>query len=353
MFSRTLRKACIKRTEASNGEEAKEFQPGVQTETTAKEHYFAWEAPGNGFLQILSKQRAFPSFIYPYPGSQEYVGLGLFGLRREIIGASELTLFPNMDMLPVRLTFGTGRHQLERARFPANMLKIISLREQVYYYLREEMHLGRLLPGQSIDLARIAAQLGISKTPLRDALIQLEAEGFVDIIPRRGVRVAALSLTDVKNLYDMIGIIEGGIIVTCFHKADSELFDRLQTLNDEMRQAVDEEDFDRYYNLNLEFHGAVVGLSDNEEMKRQLLLMKQRLYDFPRRRYIKEWEQYNCGEHQEMIESFRRGDPDEACRVLRDAHWSYRVQEKYIKSFYSKVAAQLEAEKKLREDRNT
>ena len=60
------------------------------------------------------------------------------------------------------------------SRNQANLLNLKSLREQVYYYLRDEMHSGRLHPGAAIDLSGIAKMLGISKTPLREALIQLE-----------------------------------------------------------------------------------------------------------------------------------------------------------------------------------
>ena len=70
------------------------------------------------------------------------------------------------------------------------------------------MNLGFLLPGSTINIGEIAKQLGISKTPLRDALIHLEMEGFVTILPRRGVRVNVFELQDVKNAYDAIGLVE-------------------------------------------------------------------------------------------------------------------------------------------------
>ena len=63
------------------------------------------------------------------------------------------------------------------------------MREQVYEYLRDEISNRKLLPGATININEISRQLGISKTPLRDAIIQLETEGFVTILPRRGVTV--------------------------------------------------------------------------------------------------------------------------------------------------------------------
>lgn len=66
------------------------------------------------------------------------------------------------------------------------MIYVKSLREQVYEFLRKELTEGKLIPGSSVNLTEISEQLGISKTPLRDALIQLEAEGFVTIAPGAG-----------------------------------------------------------------------------------------------------------------------------------------------------------------------
>jgi DNA-binding GntR family transcriptional regulator len=70
----------------------------------------------------------------------------------------------------------------------------ISLREQVYHFFRQQMQSGMLAPGASINLNEISKKLAISKTPLRDALIQLETEGFVTILPRRGIIVNKLPL---------------------------------------------------------------------------------------------------------------------------------------------------------------
>jgi DNA-binding GntR family transcriptional regulator len=93
-------------------------------------------------------------------------------------------------------------------------LNVLSLREQVYTYLRQQMSLGILVPGSTINIGEIASQLGISKTPLRDALIHLEVEGFVTILPRRGFCVNVLVLRDVRNAYDAIGMVEASIVMS-------------------------------------------------------------------------------------------------------------------------------------------
>jgi len=227
------------------------------------------------------------------------------------------------------------------------MLNLTSLREQVYLYLREQMHNGKLLPGSTIDLNEISKQLGISRTPLRDALIRLECEGFVQILPRRGVRVAALTLQDVKELYEIIGTLEGGVIETHFDHLDAECISRMEDLNQRMREAMKKEDFNSYYELNLDFHNVFLDLSDNVKLRELLDSLKRRLYDFPRRSYIKDWELQNCDEHDQFIGRIKAGDCKGAVRIMRDVHWSYEAQERHIKRFYYKVVEHIRAEREL------
>ncbi len=221
-------------------------------------------------------------------------------------------------------------------------LNIKSLREQVYEYLRNAMNRGGLLPGSSINPSQMSQQLGISKTPLRDALIQLETEGFVTILPRRGVIVNKLSLQDIKNFYEIAGALEAAVIVSFFHELNSSRIEKMKQFNSEMKTAITYEDFDTYYKKNLSFHNVFLELSDNEALLKIVMPIKQRLYDFPRLGYIKEWELNNCNEHQQFIELVEKGDCNGAASIMRDVHWSFSVQEKYIKQFYSLVNKQIQ-----------
>ncbi len=215
-----------------------------------------------------------------------------------------------------------------------NQLNVLSLREQVYTYLRRQMNLGELLPGSTINIGEIAEQLGISKTPLRDALIHLELEGFVTILPRRGVRVNVLELKDVKNAYDAIGMVEASIVVDCYDRIKPHHISKLEKLNDIMSRDVEKRDYSRLFNTNIQFHNVYLDISDNELIKKFILPTKQRLYDFPRQNYISEWEIKNCEEHNRFITCLKQGDPEKAANVLRDIHWSFEYQKKYIKQFY-------------------
>jgi DNA-binding GntR family transcriptional regulator len=215
------------------------------------------------------------------------------------------------------------------------IFEIRSLREQVYDYLRDEMHHGRILPGSFLNLNEISQRLGISKTPLRDALIQLECEGFVTILPRRGVLVKKLTIDDVRNILEVVGALESTVIFSVFDTLRPRHLQKLESLNRTMTEAVEREDFDAYYKLNIDFHDVFLDLNRNDEIRRIVTPLKQRLYDFPRRTYIKEWELINCGEHRQLIDFVREGKPQEAASLWRHSHWSFDAYEKFIRRFYA------------------
>ena len=102
-----------------------------------------------------------------------------------------------------------------------------------------------------------------------------------------------------------------------------------------MQKAIDADDFDLFYERNLLFHDVFIGLCGNSNLKRIVDNLKKRLYDFPQKRqWIKEWEESSIREHQEIVDFLAAGDPQSAALFLRDVHWSYDVQEKFIRKYY-------------------
>lgn len=217
-------------------------------------------------------------------------------------------------------------------------LKFSSLSEQVYDYLRQQMNQGDLLPGSSLNIGEIAKQLGISKTPLRDALIHLELEGFVTILPRRGVQVNKLQIEDVKNAYDAVGLVESFIVQQCIAEIQPSHIKKLEALNEEMIRDIQKNDFSNLFKTNLHFHNVYLDISDNQLLKKFILPIKHRLYDFPRQNYIPEWELSNCQEHAQIIDFLKIGDGVGASKVLKDIHWSFDFQKDFILEFYKEKA---------------
>ncbi len=215
------------------------------------------------------------------------------------------------------------------------LLNFKSLKQQVYEYLRKQMGKGNILPGSVINLNKTAKQLGISKTPLREALIQLEMEGFVRILPRKGVVVNVLTLSDIKDFYQIIGSLERAAVLSAFSKIERSKIKEMEKLNRKMKEAIDKNNFDIYYERNLQFHNVYLNLCKNTHLKKIVDNLKKRLYDFPRQKgYLKEWEEASIKEHELFLKLLSKGNIKLAADYIRDIHWSFEVQKNYIVKYY-------------------
>ena len=220
-------------------------------------------------------------------------------------------------------------------------LDLNTLSSRVYEDLKRRLNEGSLRAGQFIDLSALGRELGMSRTPLRDALIRLELEGFVVIYPRRGVMVRPLDLSDIRDIYQIVGALEGAVALKIGNRFEDEDADRMRSYIDAMRAALDADDFDAYYVANLAFHDVYLDLSDNGDLVRTVRTLKGRLYDFPRRTgYVKEWERASLVEHGEIEARLRARDYAGAASAIRDVHWSYEVQERFIRSYYFATGSQ-------------
>lgn len=90
------------------------------------------------------------------------------------------------------------------------------LRTAVYERILSDLQQGAIAPGETISLNKLAETLNISKTPLRDALLELQAEGFVTLYPQRGVMVNALSEEEKREIYEVCGVLDGQVIRNVF-----------------------------------------------------------------------------------------------------------------------------------------
>jgi DNA-binding GntR family transcriptional regulator len=215
------------------------------------------------------------------------------------------------------------------------ILNLVSLKDQVYEYLRDQMKKGELLPGSAIDMTEISTRLGISRTPLRDALLRLENEGFVNIFPRKGIQVSTISLQDIRDFYQIIGALESTAVLAASIRFRPPHIQKMQILIEKMKDAIAQDEFDRYYEKNLEFHAVYIDLSGNRVIKKTVETLKKRLYDFPRpKEYIREWEEHSIQEHENLIMLLSKDDFVGAGNYIRDVHWSFEVQEKYLRRYY-------------------
>ncbi|HBG14867.1 MAG TPA: GntR family transcriptional regulator, partial [Synergistaceae bacterium] len=201
------------------------------------------------------------------------------------------------------------------------------------------VHEGGLRPGCALNLGGMSSRFGISRTPLREALLQLGTEGFVTIFPRKGIIVNPLTDEDMRPAYGLIGALEASVVFNERDRITSTETEEMRRLNRLMREALERDDFDTFYHHNISFHNVFLDLSGNRSLVRTVMTLKQRLYDFPRRKgFVKEWEMTSTGEHESFIRLLETGDAKAASDYIRDVHWSFEVQRPWIHRYYSELA---------------
>jgi DNA-binding GntR family transcriptional regulator len=138
-----------------------------------------------------------------------------------------------------------------------------SLHEQVADTLRQEIFAGTLAPGSFVDEVALCDRLEISRTPLREALKVLSAEGLVRHEPRRGCFVNEVTERDLDEIFPVIALLEG----RCAHEAalrasDADLI-ALEVLHDKLQKAARDKRIVDYYDANYAIHEAIITLADN------------------------------------------------------------------------------------------
>jgi DNA-binding GntR family transcriptional regulator len=219
---------------------------------------------------------------------------------------------------------------------PATPIITRSLREQVYDYLKGELRRGALDTGSFLDLNRIAQDLGVSRTPLRDALIHLEMEEFVTISPRRGVAVRALDLKDIREIYQLVGSLEAGALVAAAPGLTPEDLARLRRMDRDSAEALERGDQDAYNANNYAFHDFFLERQGNGRIISLVHLKKHQLYDWNRKfEHLHDtWDVSGIHEHEEILRLLEAGDVQGAAAHLRDVHWGFNVQEAFVQQVY-------------------
>ncbi|RVW04383.1 GntR family transcriptional regulator [Rhodococcus spongiicola] len=128
------------------------------------------------------------------------------------------------------------------------------LSEDVAVHVRNLIMSGQTRPGEFIRLDETAAELGVSVTPVREALLTLRGEGLVELVPHRGYVVAPLSRNDVNDLFWLQGQIAVELAIRAADHIDDGVVSELEEINDELQRAVDLGDTKRVEELEFDFH---------------------------------------------------------------------------------------------------
>ncbi|MBI9083372.1 MAG: GntR family transcriptional regulator [Desulfobacterales bacterium] len=197
------------------------------------------------------------------------------------------------------------------------------LRTQVYEHLREELRNQNLKPGMFVTINQLSEKLGINRTPLRDALLQLQVEGFVTFLPQRGIKINVLSEQDLEHIYEVLGALDSRALLSVFDQITSQHIEKMKAINKEMIDTEAKDEDSVYFELNDAFHNVYLDLSNNKLLLHQLSILRQRLFKFGSQgAWIKKIQPLNYKEHIQLIELIEAGDAHKTADFVRDIHCS-------------------------------
>ena len=209
------------------------------------------------------------------------------------------------------------------------------LRAAIRRYLLDGLMEGRLKPGSKINESEVAKVLGVSRTPLREALLHLEFEGFIESVYGRGFRVALLRAKTAQDLHWLVGVLEGIAARSLSGLGAEELQQLLvemgQVNQELMRESStgDEVNADALIELGDRWHALLTSACDNGELIELLKLVKARLYRYTSH-FVTGAVRMACtvDQHLNIVSALRQGDFDAAV-VLIQAHWMTGVNQDY------------------------
>jgi DNA-binding GntR family transcriptional regulator len=212
-----------------------------------------------------------------------------------------------------------------------------SLKEIVYEFLVAALREGRLQPGSRIDAKEVCQSLGVSRTPVREALLQLEALGLVSFLPRQGIVVNELTERDVKELFETIGPLEAAaarLATPHLVEADFVAFERSLEV---MERLVRDGDLPSLNREMEAFHQIHLARCPNQLIVSTIRLLKRRFYDVPHGlAFVREWESQLLTEHQRLVDLFRRNDAEGAAAFMQ-LHWAWEHNRDFaMRSYFPK-----------------
>ncbi len=186
-------------------------------------------------------------------------------------------------------------------------LAIRTAAEHVADYLRDAILGGRLQPGGRIRQADVAALLGVSQGVVREAFRQLQSEGLATLEPRKGARVAVLTLAEIREIYELRDFLEPLLLSAAAPHVSDQHLDQLQDLTGRMREAYASRSSERFIQLNFEFHFVLYRAAPGRTWALRMLatLIAASMPYHALFQFAVDWSQ-TLAEHQEIIEACRR-----------------------------------------------
>ena len=202
--------------------------------------------------------------------------------------------------------------------FQINMNEYLPLRDVVFNTLRQAILKGELKPGERLMEIQLAERLGVSRTPVREAIRKLELEGLVLMIPRRGAEVAEITIKDLEDVLEVRAALEElAIKDACMHITEEQL-EELDIANQEFLRVIE-----RGGNLleatkaDIDFHEIIYAATYNKRLLQILHNLREQIYRY-RMEYLKDKTSHErlVKEHNDIIAALAKHDKEEATEVV-------------------------------------
>ena len=196
--------------------------------------------------------------------------------------------------------------------------KYLPLRDVVFQTLREAILRGTIKPGERLMEIQLSQQLGVSRTPVREAIRMLELEGLVNMTPRKGAAVAAISEKSLRDVLEVRCALEELSVRLACERMSWEQFEQLRTANVKFAQVAEGEDITEIAKSDEAFHDIIYYSTDNDKLILLLNQLREQMYRYRIEHIkIKERRSMLIREHQEIIDALRERDSQTAVLVMR------------------------------------
>ncbi len=194
-----------------------------------------------------------------------------------------------------------------------------SLVQRVREQLEDDIVEGRLRPGVQLYVDDIATQFAVSRTPVREALQQLEASGLVEVLPKRGTYVSSLSVSTLIEMFEVMAELEAMCASLAARRADSAMRTDLALAMQECEHQARAGDTNSYYHANEAFHQLVYQASGNQYLIQQTAALKNRLKPYRRLQLqVRDRMGQSVAEHRALVEAIQSGNTNAASHAARD-----------------------------------
>ncbi|MBE0475370.1 GntR family transcriptional regulator [Rhodoferax sp.] len=195
----------------------------------------------------------------------------------------------------------------------------MKISDQVCEKIEEQIATGELPPGCALDEATLAEQHGVSRTPVREALIQLAAEGLIEIRPRRGAVVTSIGPGRLLEMFEVMAELEAMCARLAARRMSDAERSALQAAHQACETARNAQDSDEYFYCNERFHAAIYAGSHNVFLGEQAQQLQRRLRPY-RRLQLRVRNRINISftEHDAIVQAILAGDAAAAAAALHD-----------------------------------